>query len=327
MTGSGVSKPVAGNDTGPEGADPLSAPSGVLSALVLSAGIAAKPVAREPLHVWALSAVERIHLDDGTTVILKTADAPFTREAEVIEHAARHGAPVPTLLAVSHDPPGRLAMLMEDLGEMPAQDAPLDVGARAAVHVHACPPMDGLPLLDAAALAVLPGQALASLQQLRGADRWTADTDVQALLGRLADVGERRARGADIPPFGLCHSEFHPTSLHTGPRGVRVLDWARAFNGPGLLDLASWEDTPKPLDLDALAAMISAYVAAGGTGSALVERGGLPVEAWAGGWHRVWISEWYLQQSVCWIPDRARDTATQRTVRRHLQEAVRCLTG
>ncbi|MEU8799168.1 aminoglycoside phosphotransferase family protein [Spirillospora sp. NPDC048819] len=318
---------MAGNYTGLEGADPLSAPSQVLSALVLSAGIAARPVAREPLRVWELSAVERIHLDNGATVVLKTADPPFTREAEVIEHAARHGAPVLALLAVNHDPLGRLAMLMEDLGEMPEEDAPLDVGAQAAVRVHACPPMNGLPLLDAAALAALPGQALTSVQQLRDADRWTTATDVQALLEQLAELGEQRARGADIPPFGLCHSEFHPTSLHTGPRGVTVLDWARAFNGPGLLDLASWEDTPKPLDIQALAAMIRAYVAAGGTDSALADRGGLPAEGWAGGWHRVWISEWYLEQSVRWIPDAARDTATQRTVRRHLQEAVRCLTG
>ncbi|WP_207939486.1 aminoglycoside phosphotransferase family protein [Actinomadura darangshiensis] len=318
---------MTGDNAGPEGADPLSAPFRVLSTLVQSAGIAARPVAREPVHVWELSAVERIRLDDGTTFILKTADTPFTREAEVIVHASHHGVPVPTLRSVHRDPQGWLAMLMDDLGEMPEEDAPRDVGAQAAVQVHACPAMDGLPFLDAAALAALPGQALASLQQLRDTGRWTDNADVSALLEQLAEVGEQRARGTDVGPFGLCHSEFHPTSLHTGPKGTTILDWARAFNGPGLLDLASWEDTPKPLDTDALAAMIRAYVATGGTVSALANRGGLPAEVWAGGWHRVWISEWYLQQSLRWIPDPSRDTATQRTVRRHLEEAARCLTG
>ena len=45
--------------------------------------------------------------------------------------------------------------------------------------------------------------------------------------------------GARLAPYGLCHSEFHPTSLHVGASGWRLLDWARAFRGPGLIDL--WE--------------------------------------------------------------------------------------
>ena len=71
--------------------------------------------------------------------------------------------------------------------------------------------------------------------------------------------------------------------------------------------------------------MISAYIAAGGSPAAATDRGGLRAEVWAGGWHRLWIIEWYLQQSVRWMPDPASDAPTQRVVRRHLAEALECL--
>ena len=50
-----------------------------------------------------------------------------------------------------------------------------------------------------------------------------------------------------VSAFPRCtrvHSEFHPTSLHIGRDGRRLLDFARTFNGPGLLDLASWPPQP-----------------------------------------------------------------------------------
>ncbi|MFI0354233.1 phosphotransferase [Actinomadura sp. 9N407] len=293
--------------------------------MLFSAGLRGQVIGRDPIHVWELSAVERVRLDDGTSVILKTAAAPFTKEANMIRHVAKHGVPVPALLMSTKLLDGQLAMLLEDLGPMPEQDAPMDVGARTAVAVHSCPAPTGLPLLDARALASLPVKALTSLESLQASGRWTGACDVRSLLEQLADVADRRAAGADTPPYGLCHSEFHPTSLHTSPHGIKVLDWARAFAGPGLLDLASWEDTPKPLDVAAIAEMIAAYVAAGGAESAQAKRGGLSAAAWAGGWHRLWIIEWYLQQSVKWMPDPGRDQATRRAVRRHLLEALQCL--
>ncbi|MBO2465382.1 phosphotransferase [Actinomadura violacea] len=305
----------------------MSAPSPVLSSLLASSPLRARrAVSREPIHVWALSAVERVHLDNGGTVILKSAIAPFTGEADVLQYAGRHGVPVPDVLAVSRRDDAHLSMLLEDLGEHPAEDASLPQGAAAAVAIHACPPMGGLPVLDARELASLPGRALGALARLQQAGRWSDAADIRRLLTELAEVAEARSAGAATPPFGMCHSEFHPTSLHTGPSGLRVLDWARAFTGPGLLDLASWRDTPLPLDVAAIAEMIGAYIAAGGPESAAAERGGLPAEVWAGGWHRVWICEWYLQQCVRWMPNPEADEATQRVVRRHLTEAKECLT-
>lgn len=312
---------------GPEGAGPVSAPSPVLASLLAASPLGPRHVVRrEPVHVWGLSAVERVQLDDGGTVILKSAIAPFTGEADVLDHAARNGVPVPTVLAADRQGDARLSMLLEDLGEHPEEDASLQHGAAAAVAVHACPSMPSLPVMDARELASLPGRALGSLAHLQEAGRWEDTADIRRSLERLAAVAEQRATGAATPPFGMCHSEFHPTSMHTGPAGVRILDWARAFTGPGLLDLASWRDTPLPLDTGAIAEMIDAYITAGGAESAAANRGDLPAEVWTGGWHRVWICEWYLQQCVRWMPDPGADEATRRVVRRHLTEAQDCLT-
>lgn len=95
------------------------------------------------------------------------------------------------------------------------------------------------------------------------------------------------------------HSEFHPTSLHIGERGWRLLDFARAFTGPGLLDLASWHGTIEPPHPIRLRVFLEQYVTAGGTPDALAPRGGLTAEHWALGWHRMWAVEWFMEQSVC----------------------------
>ncbi|MGI5204066.1 phosphotransferase [Spirillospora sp. CA-108201] len=301
----------------------MSAPFPVLAAM-LRARDFPPAIRREPIHVWAMSSVERVHLKDGQTVILKSASPLFAKEAATLKHVAPY-VPVPQMLGARTLPDGRLAMLLQDLGEHPEEDPPLEVGARVAVGVHACPPKGALPRLSRARLAALPKDALASLTTLHRFGRWSDTDDIRESLEALVKVARRRSRDAAVPPFGMCHSEFHPTSIHRGPRGLYVLDWARAFTGPGLLDLASWEDTPKPLNTDALANLIVRYVEAGGPLEAMKKRDGLAPQIWAGGWHRVWISEWYLQQCVYWIPDPANDPAVQKVVRRHLSEATECL--
>ncbi len=121
------------------------------------------------------------------------------------------------------------------------------------------------------------------------------------------------------------HSEFHPTSLHIGERGWRLLDFARAFTGPGLLDLASWHGTIEPPHPVRLRVFLEQYVTAGGTPDALAPRGGLAAENWALGWHRIWAVEWFMEQAIRWINDPVIDPAYIKAVRRHLTDVLHLL--
>ncbi|MFG1827517.1 phosphotransferase family protein [Microbispora bryophytorum] len=279
---------------------------------------------REPMRAWSLSAVERLHFPDGSTAIFKFAAEPFTGEDRALKLAGVHGVPVPELYA-STISGGILGMLMQDLGE-PAQEASDDDGVKAAVVLHRVRPSEILPTtLDADELRALPLRALAHLDYLRQVRRWKSTLDIAEMLSVLDKVAPAHAQGAELAPFGLCHSEFHPSSLHVGRTGWRLLDFARAFNGPGLLDLASWPGTQQPANVKRVRRLIEAYVAIGGPQEALAPRGGLSAEAWALGWHRVWIVEWSMDQTVRWINDPSSDPVYIKAVRRHLREAVRLL--
>lgn len=289
----------------------------------LASQLGERDMQREPVRVWGMSGVERVCLPDGRRVIFKYAREPFRDEARILHHVAAHGLPVPELLA-STTRGGVLGMLMEDLG--PSREPTLNDAAEAAVAVHRLPlPPQRVPVLDSVALAELPARARDHLSALRAAGRWADATDTDADLQRLARSAERRARDAEIPPFGLVHSEFHPTSLHIGSHGWRLLDFARACVGPGVLDLVSWQGTTSPPDPAALWDLLHAYVRAGGADSVLADRGGLDVVSWAIGFHRLWIVEWYLELARWWMPEPDYDEHDAAVVRRHLAEVTQCL--
>jgi len=168
--------------------------------------------------------------------MLKYAGAPFDHEHQSLRLARSHGIPVPRVLA-ARTGPGWLAMLMDDLGDPAREPADID-GARAAAVLHQARGAAGtwMARVDAAALAAMPDRIAARLRPL-GLD------EPVALARALAAVAAERSEGTGLPPYGLCHSEFHPTSLHIGVHGWHLLDLARAFTGPGLLDLASWHGT------------------------------------------------------------------------------------
>lgn len=300
---------------------PLEITDSLADQALVIAGIT-HPYRREPVRAWALSAVERVHAHSGT-VILKAARHPLTAEGDILAHVARHGLPVPSLEAAVTTS-DELVMVLEDLGA-PERDAGLADAATAAVAVHRTPPPVGIPVLDRDILAALPTVAIERLGQLHAANRWPEpDADIDT-LARLAAIADTRVEGTDLPPFGLCHSEFHPTSVHINDAGWHVLDLARAFAGPGLLDLASWQGTTEAPDLDTLDALIDAYVTAGGADTSHAKRGGLTAAQWAMGWHRLWAIDWFLDLQTTWIADPDLDDVYRDVIRRHLTEAVECL--
>ncbi|MER5382653.1 aminoglycoside phosphotransferase family protein [Streptomyces sp. NPDC002688] len=275
---------------------------------------------REEVRVWSMSGVERLTFTDGTTAVFKYAKRPFESEDQTLRLADNRGVPVPAVHA-SAVVDGWLGMLLEDLGVAVREADDLD-GAAAAVVLHRARTAAALPIVDRERLRNLPSRALEHLSRLRKAERWQDADDVEGALDRIAQAAEARSAGATVAPFGWVHSEFHPTSLHIGRHGWRLLDFARAFTGPGLLDLASWHgtlDTPDPVRMRVF---LDAYVTEGGTPDALSERGGLPAEKWALGWHRMWAVEWFMEQSIRWINDPATDPAYINAVRRHLTDVL-----
>lgn len=278
---------------------------------------------REPMRAWSLSAVERLHFPDGSTAIFKFAAEPFTGEDRALKLAGVHGVPVPELYA-SAVSGGILGMLMQDLGE-PVREAADDDGVKAAVVLHRVRPRRSCRRPSTPTNCGPCPCGRSPTWTTCGRSAAGNPLDIAEMLSALDKVAPARAQGAELTPFGLCHSEFHHSSLHIGRMGWRLLDFARAFNGPGLLDLASWPGTQQPANVQRVRRLIEAYVAAGGSQEALAPRGGLSAEAWALGWHRVWIVEWFMDQTVRWINDPTSDPVYIKVVRRHLREAVRLL--
>jgi hypothetical protein len=285
--------------------------------------IGLEPVTVDVLHSWALSHVERLTVPGAGTVIFKCATEPFTHEDEALTSAWQAGVDVPRLHASSRGAT-TLGMLLEDLGQPRQQATEID-GVAAAVQLHSAAIPDFLAPGDTSWLASLPSRALRTLNVLREDDRWTDTDDIAHTLAMLQKAAPTRAEGATKPPYGWVHSEFHPTSLLVGSDRTYMYDLARAFHGPGLLDLASWHGTIEPANPAAVRHFLERYVEAGGSEEALHTRGGLTAQNWALGWHRVWIVEWYLAQAALWIAHAPDDQMYARVVRAHLVEAAELL--
>ncbi|MBO0657235.1 phosphotransferase [Streptomyces triculaminicus] len=271
---------------------------------------------RTPIRVWARSGVERLTFPDGASAVFKYAEEPFDGEDYALGVAAAAGLPVPALYAAQHRGP-LLGMLIEDLGASVRDADDLD-GATAAAAIHRVSNDPGLRMLDEAALATLPTRLCERLERHEAAEELRRAADA------LYRAAETRAQGAQLPPFGLVHSEFHPTSVHIGAGELRILDLARAFIGPGLIDLASWHGTLDAPDPDRTSALLERYVEAGGAREALDVRGGLDAASWALGWHRIWAAEWFTEQLDRGWAKGAEDK-WMTAIRRHVGEAVALL--
>ncbi|MFG1676364.1 aminoglycoside phosphotransferase [Micromonospora sp. NPDC049282] len=275
------------------------------------------------IQEWELSTVQRLYLSDGSSVICKLATSPFTGEAAVLRHLNEHGAAVPHLHGYTLRPHA-LGMLMEDLGD-PIRPPTTAEAAAAARAVHTIPAMPTLPAFGQQTLASLPEQALAALDALHRQGRFLNTGTIEDLLRRLEAVAGRRADGAEREPFGWCHGEFHRSSLHISRTGCRLVDWAKAFTGPGLLDLATWFGTRNAADPAQLTRLIRAYVAAGASTDAHSDRGGLPAAQWALGWHRVWAAWWFLTTAAAGHHQPHTDGSHAQVVHRQLHAAAQLL--
>jgi len=287
----------------------------LLPATLIEAGwppdTACEPVRR----VLPFSGVWRLRQPGGGTAIYKEACEPLDREHIALTYALSRHLPVPRVIAaIQRD--GRLGMIMTDLGQ-PDREATDDDAAAIAATLHRVPASGTLPALGPAELAAMPARIAARARE------HGLPAAIPEMAVRLSGVTGQVAQPAVTPPVGLCHSEFHPTSIIINGGQWHAYDLARAFHGPGLLDLASWHGTTAAPDPQATAALIEAYVRAGGHPAALDRRAGLPSEEWALGWHRIWAADWYCEQLELGWATRSDDLALYaKVITRHLTEAA-----
>lgn len=290
-----------------------------LPALLAQSGLPEDPARELVRQVRPYSGVWRLTFPrDGATVIYKEAWPPLDNEDTALRYAESCRLPVPHVIA-SHHAGHRAAILMTDLGQ-PARPVTDAEGAQLAATIHHAPGSPDLPQIGPEELAAMPGR----ITERASRHRLPVITIETAAV--IALSAPRLAAPAKTPPYGLCHSEWHPTSVIIDADGnPHIYDWARAFTGPGLIDLASWLGTTTAPDLPAVRDHITAYVNAGGHPAALAPRAGIPAEAWACAWHRLWAADWYLQQiEMGWITSEHLPNQHE-AINRHITEAAALL--
>jgi hypothetical protein len=276
-------------------------------------------VAREVLRSTGFSHVERITLDGGSSYIAKRGTLIATDEARTIY--ALRGSPIPMAEMYVADTDGEfLTMVMEDLG--PAKRVPtLEEAGEMAVLMTRTEPPDHLPTEGREFLEQLPQKIKAGIERLVSQGTWTNPDRIRRPVADIAKAAPGLSSSAEMPPFGLCHSSYHPTSLHIGARKTALLDWQRSYVGPLLPCLANWFSIPDAPDLKACRRLIKEYVSAGGDPEALDDRNNLRPEVWAFFWQRVGAAEWWITSQAKWQTSDTRDGGWQRAVERVIVDA------
>lgn len=283
-------------------------------------GLAPDP-RRETVRAGSHGGVERLRFPNGLTLIHKYGHTPLAHEAATHRVLQAAGVPVATLHS-SEVREQHMTIVMEDLGEA-ERPATQDEVLALLLQLHAVPTPRGGPSLSEYTMVTLPDRARWHLDRLSDYGRWTnvvgrLTTDLEKVRKISAD----RAAGADKEPFGWVHTEFAGRGAHVGRKGVRLIDFARSYAGPVLLDLVSWGDGLDRARPREARAFLERYVDLGGPASTLDRRAGLAAERWALAWLRVWRVEWYLQQSASRFADPALDPTRQALVLRNLDQAL-----
>ena len=213
-----------------------------------------------------------------------------------------------------------LTMLMEDLGPAKRESTIEEAGEMAVFMTKTTPP-EHLPTEGREFLEHLPQKIMTGIERLVSQGTWTNPDRIFRPVADIAKAAAVLSESAAMRPFGLCHREFHPTSLHIGSKKTALLDWQRAYAGPLLPCLANWFSIVDAPDLKACRRLIKEYVSAGGDVEALDDRNNLRPEVWAFFWQRVGAAEWWITSQAKWQTSDTRDGGWQRAVERAIVDA------
>ncbi len=198
--------------------------------------------ARETLHEWPLSCVQRLHCEDGQTFIYKVQSAPSV-EPEFYRQARSSLLVTAQILPVDSGP---AALLLEDV-YAPRLDGVIRSAAEAIALTE--------QILDQ--IAAIDGK-LPALDDIRSEDGWLAYAeaildDLRALVaagsfqqvnGAMIDtvaavIAAEDVHAARQGKSGYVHGDLKSDNVLVAADGVRVLDWQRPRWGPVALDRLS----------------------------------------------------------------------------------------
>ncbi|OLM20263.1 MULTISPECIES: aminoglycoside phosphotransferase family protein [unclassified Pseudonocardia] len=215
--------------------------------------------AREPLAGgYGSAAVERVDLDDGSSVVLKAAgpdEVAALRAAAVVNGPVR----VPRMLAHGD---GWLVLAHEPGAPLPAGTPVPDDAWRSLALVHAHWRRNrprGVPVVDRTWWGRLCGLASVGLQAAaaRAGTDGAAYAEADAAVRSWA-ADDRVATALAALPRTLCHGDAHRGNIHIGPDGAVLLDWGNARVAPGSLDVVVLAAPPPDGPADAPGAPVPA---------------------------------------------------------------------
>jgi hypothetical protein len=292
---------------------------GEMLALVRQVRADSEVVDREVLQSTRLSRVERVIIDDGTTYIAKRGTHLLVDEVDTIR--SLHGSPIPIAELYVADIKGEsLTMLMEDLGPVKIQPT-IEDAAEMAVRMTQTTPPDHLPTEGRESLERQPQNIKSGIEQLVSLGTWENPDRIRRPLDDIVKAASDLSSGTELRPFGLCHREYHPTSLHIGTKKTALVDWQRTYVGPLLPCLVNWFPIADAPNLKACRRLIKAYISEGGDPEAQEKRGDLRPESWAFFWQRVGAAEWWINSQINWQTNDTQDGSWQRAVERAIVDA------
>jgi hypothetical protein len=208
----------------------------------LTAAIGRRIVGRETIHVWPLSCVQRLVLDDGTRLIYKS-QLPPTVESRFYERAS-------SALLPGHQSLGRLGncetMTIEWI-EAPLLTDQAHSPAELAEHGHEVIAQIGeiagdLPTyLDIGSIPAWSAEVEITLEKLEKLilDRRFPRTDLDAVQRVRTWAASAPVTAAIAATPRLTHGDLKADQIFVTTDGYRVIDWQRPIVAPPETDLVS----------------------------------------------------------------------------------------
>lgn len=208
----------------------------------LSAILGRTITARVTLHEWPLSCVQRIHLNDGSSVIYKSQVGPTVEAAFYRSMSSPLLIPAQTI----SEEAGYVVMLFDDVAAPRLCDLAFSTDQLVTIGQQLS---HQIKLVVGNCPVYLDLSTIAKWQEIMTETQWhlarlvadgrfvqTTEEHLHALEAQAKDEAVLMALTGSS---GLVHGDLTGENIFVLPTGLRVIDWQRPLLGPSDLDLAT----------------------------------------------------------------------------------------